>query len=150
MATNASKPSKTPLFDIAIGSKDAASFEAAARQAGHTQASFSANVDWSWYFDSVAQYLARHEDGAEDGSTYVVLEALGLYQGLDEEALDAYLTERKEAMGAGAADRLAKAREKAQKSQKAQGNLILLLAKQLGLSDEELAELKAEAEAAAS
>lgn len=149
MATNASKPSKTPLFDLAIDSKDAASFEAAARAAGHTQASFSANVDWDWYYGSVEHYIERHEDGAEDGSTYVVLEALGLYQGMDEDTLDAYLAERKEAMGAGAADRLAKAREKAQKANKVQGNLIMLLAKQLGLSDEALAELKAEAEAAA-
>lgn len=132
---------KTPLFDIALASKDAASFEASAREQGHTVASFSANGPWDWYYKAVQQYIDTHMGGEDDGSTYVVLAAIGQYTGMTQEEVDAFLTERRETMGAGASDRLAKAREKAQGESKRKDTIIAALMAKLGMTEDDLAAL---------
>lgn len=134
---------KTPLFDLALASPDAATFESKAKEAGHTVASFSANGPWDWYYKAVQQYIDTHMGGEDDGSTYVVLAAIGQYTGMTQEEVDAFLTERRETMGAGAADRLAKAREKAQGESKRKDTIIQALMKQLNLTQEQVDALAA-------
>jgi len=132
---------KQPLFEIALASKDVATFKKSASEAGHTTASFSANVDWDWYYQACQRYLNDHVGAEDDGSTYVVLAAVGQYIGLTAEETDTYLAERREAMGAGAADRLAKAREKAQQESKRKDTIIAALMAKLGMTEEDLAAL---------
>lgn len=129
---------KTPLFDIAMASADASTFESEAKKAGHTVASFSANGPWDWYYKAAKQYVQDHVGGEDDGSTYVVLAAVGQYIGLSSEEVDAFLSERREAMGAGAADRLAKAREKAASENKRKDTIIAALMAKLGMTEEDL------------
>lgn len=140
--TNGSNDSKrkTPLFDIALVSPDAVTFEADARKAGHTVASFSANGPWDWYYDACKAYM---DNGGreEDGSTYVVLAAIGQYTGLSTAEVSDFLAERRETMGAGAVDRLAKAREKAQGESKRKDTIIAALMAKLGMTEADLAAL---------
>lgn len=140
-STNGTNTRKQPLFEIALASKDVATFKKSASEAGHTTASFSANVDWDWYYQACQQYLDTHAGAEDDGSTYVVLAAVGQYIGQSQEDVDTYLAARREAMGAGAADRLAKAREKGQAESKRKDTIIAALMAKLGMTEEDLAAL---------
>lgn len=137
-----------PLGEYAIQSSDAESFvalvDAEYAKAGKTpNYSLSANGPADLYYDLMHTYIgdrARYDDG---DASYAVLNAVWLYVGRDQASFDSYKAARVEANGKGAAERLAKAREKAQKENKAQAGLIELLAKQLGLTAEQVAEMKA-------
>lgn len=115
MATNgtvAPETRKTPLFELAVQADYVQEFMQAAEAAGHKVYSFSANGPADWYYDAVKRYVEDHVGGEDDGSTYVVLNAIALYIGQTQDEYDVWAAQRKEEMGAGAADRLAKARAK--------------------------------------
>ena len=130
--------SKPALWDVALSTPDASEFERVAKIGGHTVASFSANGEWPWYYDLVRVYVDGHMGGEDDGSTYAVLASILSYTGKPVEEVDAILASRRLAMGAGAADRLAKAREKGQAEAKRKDTIIAALMKQLNLTQEQV------------
>ena len=141
-------PNKPSLWDVALNTPDAATFENVAKIGGHNVASFSANGEWPWYYDLVKTYVDSHMGGEDDGSTYAVLASVLTYIGKPDEEVDAILSARREALGAGAKDRLAKAREKNLKDKKKQETIIQILMRQLDMTPEQMAALEEQAEAA--
>jgi hypothetical protein len=135
-----------PLGEYAIQSSDAESFvklvDAEYAKAGKTpNYSLSANAPADLYYDLMTTYIgvkARYDDG---DASYAVLNAAWLYVGRDQASFDVYASERKEAMGVGAADRLAKARAAAAAASARKDTIIAALLAKLGMTEEDIDDL---------
>jgi hypothetical protein len=132
-----------PLGAYAVEAGDAESFvklvDAEYSKAGKVpNYSLSANAPADLYYDLMHVYIgdrARYDDG---DASYAVLNAVWLYVGRDQASFDAYAADRKEAMGVGAADRLAKARAAAAEASKRKDTIIAALLAKLGMTEEDL------------
>jgi hypothetical protein len=141
--TTASDYKLKPLGAYAVDAGDAESFvklvDAEYAKAGKTpNYSLSANGPADLYYDLVTTYIgdkARYDDG---DASYAVLNAAWLYVGRSQESFDAYAADRREAMGVGAADRLAKARAAAAAASARKDTIIAALLAKLGMTEDDL------------